>query len=237
VAEAIGRRTAYEATSREERFIVPLLRDAILASIAAHAVRGARALDAGCGEQPFRETLERAGLEYHSLDVAENSSNTVEFVGALDADLPAGIGTYGFVLCSEVLEHVANWDFAFRNLAALLVPGGRALVTTPFVYPLHEEPHDYRRPTPHALVASAKANGLRVVEERRLGDSWDVLGTVLAATWTLPADRRLGSRAFGVLARAAHRTLWRLLDSPSMRSRVSVRGPWFLSTLLVLEKP
>jgi len=136
-----------------------------------------------------------------------------------------------------VLEHVARWDRAFANIGSLLAPGGRAIVTSPFVYPLHEEPHDFWRPTPYAMRDAAESHGLRVVDERRLGDSWDVLGTVLSATWTLPADTRIGSRVGAAVARRLHAWLWRALDTGSLRARVQLRGPWFLSTLVVLERP
>lgn len=238
-AAAHARRATYDAPAREERFIVPLLRDAIADALARHAPpAGARMLDAGCGEQPFRGTIERAGMEYHSFDVAQNSAGTVEFIGALDGELPAALprDTFALVLCTEVLEHVARWDRAFSNLASLVARGGRIIVTTPFVYPLHEEPYDYWRPTPHAVREAAGTNGLRVIDERLLGDSWDVLGTVLSATWTHPASNRIGSRVRAAIAKRAQRWLWRALDTGSLRSHVELRGPWFLSTLAVLER-
>ncbi len=115
----------------------------------------------------------------HSLDIQQNAAGTVEFIGALDAPLPDALprDAFALVLCTEVLEHVTRWDRAFANLASLLASGGRAIVTSPFVYPLHEEPHDYWRPTPHAMRNAAESHGLHVVEERRLGNGWDVLGT------------------------------------------------------------
>jgi SAM-dependent methyltransferase len=238
--DAHERRTTYDAGSREERFIVPLLRDAIAAALARYTPRaGERALDAGCGGQPFREVIERAGLRYHSLDVRQNAAGSVEFLGALDAELPAAVPRKAFalVLCTEVLEHVAHWDCAFANLASLLTSGGHAIVTVPFVYPLHEEPYDFWRPTPHALRVAAETNGLRVIDEQRLGDSWDVLGTVLSATWTYPADSRFTTRVRAAIARRMHAWAWRALDEGSLRSRVELRGPWFLSTLVVLECP
>ncbi len=238
-AAMIDRRSTYEPTSREERFIVPLLRDAVANALKQYApASGTRALDAGCGEQPFRAALEQAGLEYHSLDIQQNASGTVEYLGALDAELPAAMTreSYSLVLCTEVLEHVARWDLAFANLASLLTRGGRVIVTSPFVYPLHEEPYDFWRPTPYAMQTTAEMHGLRVIDQRRLGDSWDVLGTVLAATWTLPADARLASRIRAAIARRAHTWLWRALDSGRLRSHVALRGPWFLSTLAVLER-
>jgi SAM-dependent methyltransferase len=238
-AGPLARRTTYEPAAREERFIVPLLRDAIGEALARHSPpAGARVLDAGCGEQPFRATMERAGLRYHSLDVQQNAAGTVEFLGALDAILPDAMPreSFSLVLCTEVLEHVARWDLAFANLASLLARGGRVILTSPFVYPLHEEPHDFWRPTPYAVRDAAAAHGLRVIDERRLGDAWDVLGTVLAATWTHPADTRFGSRVRAAVARRAHAWLLRALDTGSLRSHVALRGPWFLSTLAVLER-
>jgi SAM-dependent methyltransferase len=235
----VERRTVYEPGAREERFIVPLLRDAIVDALARHAPpTGSEALDAGCGGQPFRAAIERAMLRYHSLDVQQNAAGTVEFIGALDDDLPAAIPreAYALVLCTEVLEHVARWDRAFANIASLLVRGGRAIVTAPFVYPLHEEPYDFWRPTPHGLREAAAAHGLRAIDEQRLGDSWDVLGTVLSATWPFPADARIGTRVRAAIARRFHAWLWRALDTGSLRSRVALRGPWFLSTLVVLER-
>jgi SAM-dependent methyltransferase len=234
------RRPGYEPDGRAERFIVPLLRDAILGALARHSpAPGSRVLDAGCGEQPFRGEMERAGLEYHSLDVEQNTTNTVEQIGTLDTTLPGALAreSFALVLCTEVLEHVVHWDRAFANLASLLAPGGRVILTSPFVYPLHEVPHDYRRTTPFAVRVSAAANGLNVIEERRLGDSWDVLGTVLGATWTFPAGKNFGSRVRAAIARRAHAWLWRALDTGTLRSHVELRGPWFLSTIAVLERP
>ena len=238
-AGPLVRRSTYEPSSREERFIVPLLRDAIVDALARHAPpAGARTLDAGCGGQPFRAALEARGLQYHSLDVQQNAAGTVDFLGALDGELPDAMPreSFSLVLCTEVLEHVARWDRAFANLASLLAPGGRIIVTSPFVYPLHEEPHDFWRPTPYAVRDAAAAHGLRVIDERRLGDSWDVLGTILAATWTYPTDTRFGSRVRAAVARRAHAWLWRALDTGRLRSHVALRGPWFLSTLAVLER-
>ena len=188
--------------------------------------------------EPFRAGLERSGLTYHSLDLQQNAKGSVEYIGAIDAELPATMPreSFSLIVCTEVLEHVAHWDRAFANIASLLTRGGRAIVTSPFVYPLHEEPHDYWRPTPYAVHVAATAHGLKVIDERRLGDSWDVLGTVLSATWTFPADARLGSRIRAAIARRAHAWLWRALDDGSLRSRVALRGPWFLSTLAVLER-
>lgn len=53
-----------------------------------------------------------------------------------ESRLPAG--HFGFVLCTEVLEHVRNPEQSLANLHRILVPGGLAVVTTPQRYSLME---------------------------------------------------------------------------------------------------
>jgi len=38
------------------------------------------------------------------------------------------------------------------NLLTLLRPGGRLVATVPFIFPIHDEPHDYYRYTRHGLA-------------------------------------------------------------------------------------
>ncbi|MCX7914757.1 MAG: class I SAM-dependent methyltransferase [Verrucomicrobiae bacterium] len=59
-------------------------------------------------------------------------------------------GSLDGILCSEVLEHVADFPAALREMARVLKPGGRLLITCPFLYPLHG-PQDYWRFTPQAF--------------------------------------------------------------------------------------
>lgn len=54
-------------------------------------------------------------------------------------------GTYDLVIAEQVFEHLL-WPYrAGRNLRAALRPGGHLLVTTPFLYRVHPEPHDCTR--------------------------------------------------------------------------------------------
>jgi 2-polyprenyl-3-methyl-5-hydroxy-6-metoxy-1,4-benzoquinol methylase len=97
----------------------------------------ARALDVGCGRQPFRRTLESFGYSFTGMDVQQNPENTVDFISAIDATLPEELvsrGPFHFILSTEVMEHVADWDKAFKNLAVLQERGGRLLITGPQFY-------------------------------------------------------------------------------------------------------
>lgn len=188
------RKTDYIPQGTQEAFIVPLLGQAIahaltdISSLIAHGESSFsfRALDCGCGNQPFRTAILAHGFHYESLDVTQNRMNNVDYICALDesADIfNAKINNqYSLVLVTEVLEHVSNWYAAFANIAFAMEAGGYALLTAPFFYPLHEEPHDYCRPTVHQFMKLSRAAGLEVISISKCGGAVDIIGTILGAT-------------------------------------------------------
>jgi len=60
-------------------------------------------------------------------------------------------GEFDAILCCNVLEHVFDLEAALKGLRSLVREDGHVFASTPFVYPLHDEPTDFWRPTQHAL--------------------------------------------------------------------------------------
>lgn len=58
---------------------------------------------------------------------------------------------YDIILCLNVLEHVYEFQKAADNMHHALRPKGTLCVGVPFVFPMHDEPHDYWRFTEHSL--------------------------------------------------------------------------------------
>jgi len=236
------RRADYVPRTNQDRFIVTLLGEAIRAGIeqaARELGSGARALDWGCGRQPFRADLERGGFRYSGADVHQQAGPKLDYVCAADESLPNDLlaaSPFDFVLCTEVLEHVADWTRAFGNLALLVRPGGLVLITCPFVYPLHEEPYDFYRVTTHAIRSHAHLAGFDVVECRTLGSGWEVLGTVLASITLGPARPGplgwLATRA----AKAARRFTFGLVKRGWAQRFVRADVGMFLSNYVVLKR-
>lgn len=237
----VHEKKSYVPHSQPEEFIVPLLKGEIEACLERFATpaRGLRrAIDLGSGGQPFRFLLEQIGYEYCAVDV-NSTEGPVDVQCAIDGPLPEELmhrGPFDFALCTEVLEHVADWSAAFSNLASLLAPGGRALITTPHFYQLHEEPYDFWRPTLHAIVHYARRNGFVTLYRAAAGDACDVLGTALANCRFMPVSSTLPDRAIAKAARVVGRMMFRMLRSRRLRHRVRADGPLYLSNVVVLEK-
>lgn len=235
-------RVGYEPVHPQEQFIVPLLRQHIENIINEYvnvAPPRGRALDIGCGRQPFRTQLEAGGLAYIGFDVQQNVTETVDFLCAIDTPLPleaASLGTFDFILCTEVLEHVADWNTAFTNITSLLKTGGKILITCPHFYQLHEEPFDFWRATPYALRYHASRAGLEIVSQEEAGDAWDVLGTLLANCSFSPSSRGFVNRAINKLVCFSKRGLFYLLRTRRLQRRVDVHGPLYLANVIVLTK-
>lgn len=245
----LDERREYAARGRQEEFIVPLLRSAIEPAIRCAASQigprpgapGLRAIDVGCGGQPFRGLIESSGFAYHAIDTQAQPGITLDAVCAIDQPLPDELlsitrGGFDLVLCTEVLEHVLDWPAAWANLHRLLAPGGRLIITCPFIYPLHEEPYDFWRATPHALRRFAERFGFFIVEQRSLGNGFDALGTVNAASTPDPASRGMVAKLLASCARKGRKLLHRLLKSPRIRSALSSRSKLYVANFIVLTR-
>ena len=235
-------RATYRPIARQEEFIVPLVGGLIEQGLAMHAVHappGAEAIDVGCGRQPFRGRLEQLGYRYTGMDAAQNADGIVDVIAAIDAPLPTELASrqpFHFVLCTEVMEHVADWAQAFRNLSQLARPGGKILLTCPQFYPLHEEPYDFWRPTPYAIRTYAERSGLRVLEQKAAGDAWDVMGTLFACCAAVPAGRGPVDRLVRECVRIGKKAVFELLRRRFLQRHVTMVGPIYLSNYVVLEK-
>lgn len=234
-------RDRYEPTHPVEEFMVHLLRkhiEDVLSTYAIPTSSNPRVLDVGCGRQPFRQDLEGLGYKYVSIDAQQNPENSVDIVCEIDKPLPHELlsGCFDFIFCTEVMEHVADWNVAFGNFVQLLVPGGKLFITCPHFYILHEEPYDFWRPTPYALQYFGNRYGLKVVHQINAGDAWDVMGTLLGSCYSTPLSRSFGSRFINKIFSKCCQALFKLIASRRLQSSVQLHSPLYLANIAVFEK-
>jgi 2-polyprenyl-3-methyl-5-hydroxy-6-metoxy-1,4-benzoquinol methylase len=148
-----------------------------------------RMLDVGCGSGASLLLLDRnpgkiasyLGVDRDIAGLEERFRNTRlphEFRN-VDLDSDWSFGTFDFVSCLEVIEHLLNDRHLFAKLAQSVAPGGRLVLSTPstpfvakmgksiptfdFVTPVQNGDHVRMGYTADELRAMAAENGLEVV--------------------------------------------------------------------------
>ncbi len=163
-------------------------------------------LDVGCGQRRhegiFLPVVERyIGLDYPPVSsavwAAAGGARGVD-IGADGQYLPIADAAVDTVLCTQVLEHVAEPAQLMRELARVLKPGGHAIITAPQEWGVHQEPYDFYRYTRYGLTHLAEQAGLRVLFVRARGGFWAMMGQRWSAYLYDSTCRRLrrgGQRA------------------------------------------
>lgn len=145
-------------------YIIAMLPQAIEDALARVELRpGNRILDYGCAEQPYRDCF-APELHYIGADLPGNPLASLEIRPGQPLDLETG--SVDLVLSSQVLEHVTDPAAYLRECRRVLRPGGRLVLSTHGIMPLHRDPVDYWRWTCDGLRHAIAAAGFDVDELR-----------------------------------------------------------------------
>ncbi|MCX7702846.1 MAG: class I SAM-dependent methyltransferase [Planctomycetota bacterium] len=136
-------------------------------------------LDVGCGSKPyfylFKQVDEYIGMDI-PLDIYEDKeSKAVARKSAIDVygsalDIPFKSESFDAVVCFQVLEHLPEPARAVSEMARCLKPGGHLILSTNFLWPLHDIPYDFFRFTEFGLKYLIEKSGLTLKQiEKELG--------------------------------------------------------------------
>lgn len=101
-------------------------------------------LDLGCKDSPYSHLFpNRVGLDVEA-------GKGVDFVGDAHS-MPFTDNKFDTILCTEALEHLHTPEKAIAEMKRVLMPGGQLILTTRFIFPLHDAPCDYYRFTKYGL--------------------------------------------------------------------------------------
>lgn len=138
-------------------------------------------LDIGAADRWITPHLSR-DTNYLALDYPATGN---EFYGARPdvfadaARLPFGDSSVDNVVCLEVIEHLRDPAAALSEIQRVLKPGGRAWISAPFMYPIHNEPYDFQRFTEYGLRREATHARLEILELERSGHAVRTAGLMM----------------------------------------------------------
>ena len=209
--------------SRDERFVgrgsrwVADLQAQTYEQVLRQYARG-RLLDVGAGAAPLYGVYGSLADSVTCIDWGQgrHDGSYIDHDVDLSGPIPLESEHFDTIVCTDVLEHLSRPAHLMGELARLLAPGGMVLLGVPFMYWLHEEPHDYHRYTEHRLRELAEEAGLGVERLEAMGGGVDVMidvvskhlsrSRLLSAAWLglAPALSR-GARAADPAGRATRR--------------------------------
>ena len=177
------RKSTYQAKIyKGDYFVIKGLKKFIEDQLKQYVTEGVKVCDVGCGEQPWKNFIESLGAEYIGIDLQQNSQNTVHVLADI-CHIALPDESFDIVLCTEVLEHIQDIKAALKELARLTKADGKMIITLPFFYPLHEEPYDYLRITPHQVLKLAEQLNLQVKELSTSGNELEAIATIWDNLW------------------------------------------------------
>ncbi|MDO1527785.1 class I SAM-dependent methyltransferase [Fulvimonas sp. R45] len=135
-------------------------------------------LDVGCADRWIERRL-APGTMYIGLDYPPTGSTLYSVKADVLADaasLPFASSSVDAIVCLEVLEHTRDHRAALHEFSRVLKPRSTLVLSMPFMYPIHDAPHDYQRLTEHGLRRDIAAAGFEIVRLKKNGHSLRTAG-------------------------------------------------------------
>lgn len=155
-------------------------------------------LDVGCGFMPYKKIIESNPKveQYIGMDLQQHA-----YYGRVIPDLkwdgreiPLPDKSVDCVMATEFLEHYAEPETVLREIFRVIKTDGRVFATVPFVWNLHEIPHDEYRYTPYSIERHFRNAGFKEIKIKALG-GWNLSLAQMIGLWTTFSKMRNITRA------------------------------------------
>jgi len=137
---------------------------------------GTNVLNVGAGGDVARvitEELKGKSIDMKSMDI--DPEMNPDIVGDV-CNIPFPDQSLDLLIIMEVLEHVKEPFIAISEVYRVLKPNAKVILSTPFIYPVHADPHDYFRYTKNGLLYMLRSfKNVEVVERNNYVEAIDVL--------------------------------------------------------------
>jgi SAM-dependent methyltransferase len=113
-------------------------------------------------------------------------------------NMPFGDNSFNTLMATEVLEHCPDPMQVINEMKRVLKPGGLLFFTVPFLWNLHEVPHDEYRYTPFSLQRIFKECGMEEIELFAHG-GWNMSMAQMIGMWVTATKRGARRRRWAKL--------------------------------------
>ncbi|WP_456314096.1 class I SAM-dependent methyltransferase [Pseudomonas shirazensis] len=144
-------------------------------------------LDVGCGKMPYKEYIFKNSniKNYTGLDI--ESALAYDQIVKPDftwdgIEMPFENTSFDCAFATEVLEHCPEPEIVLKEVYRVLKPDGLFFFTVPFLWNLHEVPHDEYRYTPFSLERHLENSGFKNIEINALG-GWHASMAQMLGLW------------------------------------------------------
>ncbi len=139
-------------------------------------------LDVGCGRMPYRKLLEEHNINYTGVDIANDvyqKENTPDYFWD-GKTLPFENDIFQNAMLIEILEHVPDTKNILNEVYRILKKDGYLLITVPFLWNLHDIPHDEYRFTPYAIKRVLVESNFEIISIEAFGGWKASLASMIA---------------------------------------------------------
>lgn len=178
-------------------------------------------LDLGCGEKPYKLIYD--AICEHSVGVdVQTCVHEQKYVDVFaNADnLPFEDDCFDTVLCTNVLEHVANAEKAFQEISRVLKKDGYLIMAVPFLYPVHEAPYDYYRYTRFGIEYQLMKNGFIV--ERSM--AWGGVGMLLCVYFHMFLGKMIKNKIINRISCFIQKITYKIYKKCCFKSLIGQKG-------------
>lgn len=163
-------------------------------------------IDVGCGTRPYMNLYapycnQTIGADLADVPFAQHKVDI--YCSATKIPLPDS--SMDAVFSSEVLHDIQEPHEMFREANRILKPGGRLIITSPFVTPICDDKYDHYRYTKFGLKYLMEKNGFTEIQIRETGE-------ITAAAIQLFIKPQL--RFWNIVAKKSHIKLFSSIINP-----------------------
>jgi SAM-dependent methyltransferase len=111
-------------------------------------------LDVGCGQSPYRFLLNPESTNYFGIDIVDADKfdyTNKEITPFNGREIPFQDEKFDFLICTEVLEHVYEFQVIINEMRRVLKYNGIGIITIPWSARYHYIPYDFFRYTRSSL--------------------------------------------------------------------------------------